>query len=71
MIDDNKSLSDVGQGLVVVNHLFVLEQLLVLGLELEDSLYHLLEFVDCVVLFGVEEDGGLVPTNHEKHVHGG
>ena len=56
---------------MVDSHLFVLEELLVLRLVLEDALDHLLEFENGVVFLCVKEDGRLVAADHEKHVHGG
>jgi len=61
----------IAQGLSVVHCLFVFEEHLVFGFDFEDSLDHLFQFENCVVFLGVQEDGGPVTTNHQKHVHGG
>lgn len=42
---------------------------LFVGSFLSDALDHPLEVEDLSVLLGVQEDGGLLPTNHQEHVH--
>ena len=46
-------------------------ELLLVGRLLGDALDHLLEVAHRRVLLGVQEHGGLLPADHQEHVHGG